>query len=291
MKMEHSLYRGMDQQNLQREYSPSSCIEDINVYISQYIDLSAQAREICAGKIHRDVCYGAGKRENMDIFSPATKAPLPVHVFIHGGYWQELSKDESSFAAPNFLDHDIIFIALDYCLAPEASLSEITDQARRGMMWIYDNIDHYGGDKQNITLSGSSAGGHLVAEILSSNWAAFGHKQCPFKGGTAISGVYDLSPLIHTDINEPLFLTQESAKAASPLFHIPDQACEMIFCYGENETSEFKRQSRDYHKTWQDKGLKSSLFEMAGFNHFDAPLELANPHSPLFKAVLKQISR
>lgn len=283
------LYKGMDHTTLQREYSPSICVDDINVYISQYVDLSSNAKIHFKSQMQGDVRYGSGIREKMDIFIPTGTGPHPVHVFIHGGYWQELSKDESCFAAANFLNHDIIFVALDYCLAPEATLPEIIDQVRRGMIWIYEFIDFHGGDPNNITLSGSSAGGHLVTEVLSTDWQAYGLDKCPFKGGTAISGVYDLTPLIYTDINDSLHLTEENVRDVSPFYHLPDDSCEMIFCYGDNETSEFKRQSQAYEKAWRSKNLPCQIFEMTGFNHFDAPLELANPDSRLFKAILQQI--
>ena len=119
------LYKTMDHETLEREYSPSSCIDDIMVYIEQYINQSATAREILKEHIRPNVKYGPETRSTMDVFIPEGKGPFPVHIFIHGGYWQELSKNESSFAAPNFLDHGIIFIALDYTLAPEANMSKI----------------------------------------------------------------------------------------------------------------------------------------------------------------------
>lgn len=289
MNKDKILYRGMDQETLQGQYSPSSCIDDINIYISQYVDLSAKEKKHLKSHLQENIRYGPGIRENMDIFIPAGKGPHPVHVFIHGGYWQELSKNESSFPASNFLNHDIIFVALDYCLAPDATVPEIIDQVRRGMIWIYEFIDFHGGDPTNITLSGSSAGGHLVTEVLSTDWQACGLDKCPFKGGTAMSGVYDLTPLIYTDINEPLHLTEENVRDVSPLYHLPGDSCEMIFCYGDNETSEFKRQTQAYEKAWRSKNLPCQIFEMTGFNHFDAPLELANPDSRLFKAILQQV--
>ncbi|MDG1438749.1 MAG: hypothetical protein P8P98_07195, partial [Emcibacteraceae bacterium] len=105
-------YHHMDKETLEREYSPSSCIDDIMVFINEYIDESKKARDALKDNITVDVKYGPEERSHMDVFIPyGTKekqnGPFPVHVFIHGGYWQELSKDESSFAAPNFLDHDI----------------------------------------------------------------------------------------------------------------------------------------------------------------------------------------
>jgi arylformamidase len=193
-----TLYRNMDKNTLEREYSPSSCVDDIMIYINQYIEQSRIAKEKLKHNLIKDVKYGSEPRSRMDIFTPkGTKKSFPIHVFIHGGYWQELSNEESAFAAPNFIDHDIIFIALDYTLAPKANLFEIVSQVRKGIVYIIENAEKYGGDKNNITISGSSAGGHLVAEILSMDWQKYGYEKCPLKGALAISGIYDLEPIVH----------------------------------------------------------------------------------------------
>jgi len=282
-------YKSMDHETLEREYSPSSCIDDIMVFIDQYIDKSAKAREICKANFRPNIKYGPEVRSHMDIFVPEGDGPFPIHVFIHGGYWQELSKNESCFAAPNFIDQNVIFIALDYSLAPDASMFEIVDQVRRGIISIIKNAAKFNGDASNITISGSSAGGHLVAEVLSMNWQSYGFKKCPLKGALAISGVFDLEPLVNTYVNEPLKMTTEDARKLSPLQHIPTESCPLIITYGENETSEFKRQSHEYMDACLRAGIECSYVDMPTFNHFDIVFDLNKKDSPLFQAVLQQI--
>jgi len=226
----------------------------------------------------------------MDIFIPDGEGSFPIHIFIHGGYWQELSKDESAFAAPNFIDHNVIFIALDYTLAPEASLFEIVEQVRGGIVSIIKNTGKLNGDISNITLSGSSAGAHLVAEILSTDWHKYGIIKYPIKGALCVSGIYDLVPLVDTYVNDPLKMTKDDAYKLSPINHIPSEACPLILTYGENETSEFKRQTHDFADAWQQSGLYFSYIDMPKFNHFDIILELNKKDSPLFQAVYNIIS-
>ncbi|MBL4612329.1 MAG: alpha/beta hydrolase [Emcibacter sp.] len=279
----------MDNETLTKEYSPSSCIDDVMVYIRQYEDQSRMADEKYGSQCHRNIKYGPAERAHMDIFAPKGRGPFPVHIFIHGGYWQELSKAESLFAAPNFLNHDIIFIALDYTLAPQASLYQIVDEVRQGVLWCLNNIADYNGDNQNITLSGSSAGAHLVAETLGMDWTAQGYDTYPIKGACEVSGIYDLRPLVPTYVNDPLHMTVKDATALSPLFHIPEKACPVIFSVGGNETNEFKRQTHDYQAAWKKAGHEATIVDMSAFNHFDIILELNNENSPLFKTVLAQM--
>ncbi len=282
-------YHHMNAQTLEREYNPSSCIDDIMVYIDQYAADSAKVRADLRGNLTANVKYGPEARSHMDVFAPKGDGPFPVHVFIHGGYWQELSKDENCFCAPIFLDHNVIFIAFDYTLAPQASLFEIVDQTRRGIISILKNADKFNGDKNNITISGHSAGGHLLAEVLSMNWQNYGYDKCPIKGAMAISGVYDLEPIVSTTVNDALHMTVEDAIKLSPLHHLPTNACPIAFTVGENETAEFHRQTEEYMNACTENGIKTAYLDMPVFNHFDIILELNNKNSPLFQTILNQI--
>ncbi|MCP4296026.1 MAG: alpha/beta hydrolase [Proteobacteria bacterium] len=284
-----NLYQNMDRRTLEREYSPSSCIEDIKVPIQQYIDQSQRVRQELKSQYFTRINYAEEERSVMDICVPEGASPFPVHVFIHGGYWQELSVNESTFAARNFLDHNIIFIALDYTLAPEKTLYEIIDQVKAGFLWIFNHIGEYGGDINNITLSGSSAGGHLAAEVLCMDWTNTNVSHVPFRGACSISGVFDLRPLVHTYVNVALGMNTDDAVALSPAFHLPKTACPMIFSYGGIETDEFKRQTRDFMERWREAGHSALFVEMPTFNHFDIVLDLCNKSSPLFNAILNQI--
>lgn len=270
---------------LERDYSPSTCVDDIGAYVGQYVKQSAQMRKIHAGGLHENVSYGAGARNNMDIFVPDGAGPFPVHVFIHGGYWQELSKRESAFAAGNFLDHNSIFVVLDYTLAPEANILQITAEVKAGLLWILRHIDFYDGDARKITVSGHSAGAHLLAMALGLDWEKEGFTACPFLAALLISGVYDLRPLVDTYINDALGMDKITAVAASPLLHLPDQTCPLMFSVGENETAAFKRQTSDYQMALAKAGFDSINIPMPGFNHFDVVLELGNAKSALFAAV------
>jgi arylformamidase len=53
--------------------------------------------------------------------------------------------------------------------------------------------------------------------------------------------------------------------------------------YGENETEEFKRQSEDYFRAMQEKGVSGECFELPVVNHFDIVMELNRPDSLLFR--------
>ncbi|MEW6989907.1 alpha/beta hydrolase [Colwelliaceae bacterium 6441] len=292
------LYQHFDLKTLEQEYSPSSCIDDINLYIQQYIDQSKTAllNAQMNNKVHVNLPYGKNKDEVLDLFLPFDPAhsKQKLQVYIHGGYWQELSKNESSFAASNFQQQGYHFAVLNYSLAPKATLTEIVEQNRRALIWLYHHANKYGYDNNEIYLSGSSAGGHLAMMMAFTDWSKYLNvNHTIIKGICAVSGIYDLTPIAHTYINAPLQLTDKEVKEYSPaLLKVNNtqlQSCSIIFAYGDNETQEFKRQSVAMKNKLDEQNLTTIIAEIKNRNHFDIIVDLANETSWLSQQVFLQM--
>lgn len=282
-----TVYRDFDQEALDLEYSPSVLIADIEGHLRLYEAKSAVARAKLNSQL--DVSYGASDDEVMDIFTPGIR-PAPVQLFIHGGNWQMLTKNESSASAPDFVTRGAAFAALNYALAPDAALDEIVRQCRAAVVWLFGKGAGHGLDPERIYLSGHSAGGHLVAMLLGTDWEAdFGLPRDVIKGATIVSGLFDLEPVRLSYINEALGLDREGALRNSPIAHLPETACPLTLAHGDNETAEFKRQTVEFAAAWRASGLACDVIELKGFNHFDVILELGHRDSPLGQAVLGQM--
>lgn len=301
------MYRNFDLKTLEKEYSPSSCIDDIGIYIEQYKTLSAAAKNtaIEQKKLIADIQYGSKNEKVLDLFFPfeTTQTKRKLQVYIHGGYWQELSKDESCFAATNFQKSGYHFAVINYSLAPHASLTEIVEQNRQALLFLYQHAQKYGYDKNEIYLSGSSAGGHLAMMMAFTDWSKYIEiEQNIVKGICAVSGIYNLTPIAQTYINEPLQLTEKEIAACSPLLFANERLglllreketinkCAFIMAYGDNETNEFKRQSTAMIHHLTEQKIKVTQAEIAQRNHFDVILDLADPKSWLCGEVVKQMS-
>lgn len=281
------IYRSFTKAELEREYSPSSCIPDINVFLRAYAERSRAARESC--RMIANIPYGPHTDEIFDFF-PAVSKNAPLQIFIHGGYWQALSKNDSSFAAPDFVRAGIAFVTLNYSLAPQAALDEIVRQCRAATAWLYRNAEQLGFAKNRIFVSGSSAGAHLAAMVAATNWQRdYNLPNGLVKGCTAVSGVFDLEPIRFTDVDAPLLLDAETARRNSPLFLRPIVPAKLIVCWGDNETAEFKRQSLEFAAAWENVENATEVFEMAGYNHFDVILALGDTTTALGQAVMRQM--
>jgi arylformamidase len=198
----------------EREYSPSSRVADVGVYLVEYARRSAAARAL-PNRFHC-LRYGPRPEQVLDYFPPS-RSGAPVQVFVHGGYWQELSRHESSFAAPGLLRDGAGFVALGYGLAPKYSLDEIVTMVREGLWWLVRRADELPGRPGAIHLSGSSAGAHLVTMALLDGWLPAGVRPVDvFASATLLSGIYDLRPLLATYVNDALGLDTASARPRRP---------------------------------------------------------------------------
>lgn len=260
------------------EYSPSSAIGGNYLpFIQAYAQLSQQA--LRAVPCIRDVRYGTAERTLIDYFPAPKQAndkPPGLLVFIHGGYWQELSKNESAFLAPAWHAAGFAHAVVGYTLAPQAKIGEIVAQCRAALHFLVTEAENLGHDPQRIVVAGSSAGGYLTA-------ACAADASLPLRGMVPISGVFDLRPLVGTSINTALGM---SLAEATELSQITSRSARVpsVVAWGQVETASFKQQSQSLAAHLRQAGRRCTELEMAGRNHFDVVHELGDPQSKLFEA-------
>lgn len=277
------VYREFDHSELAEAYSPSSCIDDLSVELEAYAARSAAARDRLT--VHRDLRYGLADCERLDFF-PASESDAPLQVFVHGGYWQELGKEDASFAAPDFVSRGAAFAAVGYGLAPAHSLDEIVAMVRRAVRWLSANAASLGVDPQRIHLSGSSAGAHLaIMALLDPDGGTAGR----IAGAALLSGVYDLEPIRLTYVNDALGLDPAGSYRNSPLHHLRPGLPPLVIARGGNETREFGRQHEDFAEVARRLGAPVVSLVEPQRHHFDLPYDLGRPESRLGAAVLAQM--
>src|SRR5689334_17250618 len=225
----------------------------------------------------RDLRYGSDPGALLDYFpAPPAARPAGLLVYIHGGYWQELSKDHSAFLAPAWHAAGFAHAVVGYTLAPAARLPHIVDQCRSALAWLRGSAASLGFDPGNIVVAGSSAGAYLAA-------ACADRLEPPLRGIVPVSGIYDVAPLIGTSINDALGLDESTASQMN-LLNQARRFCPAVVAWGEIETSEFKRQSGALAARLAAEHVACSSLEIAGRNHFDVIFELGYPASRLFAA-------
>ena len=235
-----------------------------------------------------DVRYGDGPGMTADLF-PAHDEGAPIQVFIHGGYWRAMDKSSHSFPAEGIVAAGGAAVSLDYALAPSVTLDTIVEQCRTAIEWVADNAGRLGGDPGRIFVSGHSAGGHLTGMMLCTDWAARGRPADLVKGGTPISGVFDLAPILETSINDDVRLDAAAAARNGPIHNLPAAGAPLIAVVGAGETPEFVAQNRTFAEAWRARGFAAEVMEIEGLHHFNVVSELGRPGSALTGAVLAQM--
>jgi len=261
------------------EYNNRARVPEHPAVIAGWVRDAAAWRETHPPRVLR---YGPGERNRIDLFAGSSDGPLVV--FIHGGYWQALDGSSFSHCARGLNAHGISVAVPTYDLCPAVTVGDIIAQMRMACRDLA-KLGH------PPIVSGHSAGGHLAACMLATDWPAFDAAlpKNPVRAAYAISGLFDLPPLVGTSINKALGLDEATAKAASPLFWPAPTHGSLDAVVGGNESVEYFRQSRTIVEAW-GRGIATRFGTVPDANHFTAIAPLADPDSPMVLR-LKELAR
>jgi arylformamidase len=242
------------------EYRPSTGVPDYLDILARW-EREAEAYRASA-PARLGIVYGDSPRQAMDIFLPEGER---LAMFIHGGWWRMLGRESFSHMARGLNGHGVAVAVVSYDLCPAVSIAQIVEQIRRACLFL----------GRPLSVFGHSAGGHLAAMAAATLTEVV--------SGTAISGAFDLMPLLNVSENEDWKLDAASARALSPI-HLPAPS---VFdaVVGARESSEFRRQSRALSQAW---GARYE--EMRGANHFTVLDPLTDPASAMVKRIVETCS-
>ena len=226
-----------------------------------------------------DLRYGGKERCVFDFFK-IKEYPETVIVFIHGGYWHQLSKDHWSHLAYAALKNDLGFAIPSYNLAPAATLVEIAEEIGQFLEFLAHEVS------SKFILVGHSAGGHLVTRMTCKSSNLKTEVRNRILRTISVSGIYDLKPLLNTKLNDILGIDLDIAKNESPVFLEPLQKSNLIFWVGAEERPEFLRQAGLIYEKWKGFDINSEINFERGKNHFSVIDDLEDQNSYLFKRII-----
>ena len=285
------VYRAYNQQELDAQYNLRPLVPNHPEIFNRYIRDGESTIERHQAVL--DIAYGPNQKQTLDLFPTSPREdPAPVICFIHGGYWRNKDKSDFHYLAPAFTQVGVNFVVVNYTLAPEASMDEIVEENREAVAWLVGHAAEYGADPKRVHVVGHSAGGHLVAMLMATDWSAQSTDppgNGPLAGATAISGLFDLEPIRLSYLNDSLQLDEEQALKNSPVGLVPTAKVPLILALGADETSEYHRQQAGLEEAWSQYDLPLSVVEMPGLNHYDVIDHLGHPGSALHHAVMDQV--
>ena len=264
------------------EYNNRARVPEHPVHMAEWVRNAKAYREAHAGRWHV-IRYGPGARHAIDFFPAENQGPIVV--FIHGGYWQAFDASSFSHLAAGLNAHGISVAIPSYDLCPNVAIADIIRQMRTAAR----ELARLG---RPLVMSGHSAGGHLAACMLATDWRALDAAlpEDLVTSAYAISGLFDLVPLVRTTVNNALRLDEVAARDASPLFWTAPARGSLDAVVGGNESAEYFRQSQSMVESWGAAGLATRFAAIPDANHFTAIAPLADPASPMTLR-LKQLAR
>lgn len=286
----------MNKDELERQFSPSqwshrmSADDVIKAHVAALKSGTEKARGLAQTLLN--VPYGEGDGEKLDVYVPSTSSlDVPLVIYLHGGYWQFLSKEESGFMAVPLASKGVVVVAVGYDVAPKGNMDLMVSQVRKSVVSVTQQYSHISG----LYLCGHSAGAHLVAMVLSTDWSQYSVTP-QIKGACLVSGIYDLLPILSTYVNEPLKMTEEVAIRNSPsqlVRQLKDSSsnCDIVVAVAQNDSPEFRKQSEDYFKALESSELKVRLEDVPNTDHFNIIEQLVDGEYHLTQLLLKMMGK
>lgn len=289
--MATAVYRTYDQDSLDKAYDNRGRFPDTADCKNAQSVGSDEAKAAYENKL--DVRFGDGDADLLDIYFGEGTGPRPIHVFFHGGYWKSNTKDDFGFVAKPFVPHGVTTVVVEYPLIPTVRMEGLIDRCRASLEWVWRSAESFGGDRNRITISGHSAGGHITAMMMQTDFPSYGEglPQDLIKAGCSISGVSDLEPVRLSFQNDELQLSAEEAKEFSTLFMEPAHSGPLLAVVGSLEGDEFVRQTTDLADAWSAKGMDVESWVMDGKHHFTTINQYLDPDSELSQKVRELISQ
>lgn len=243
-------------------------------------NLAASASSRARLKRRLDVSYGEGARQRLDLFFPEdATGPLPIHMFIHGGYWYRNDKEMFAFPAETITASGAIAAIVEYTLIPGARMEQLVDEVRQAARWLVANAAEFGGDPSAFSASGHSAGGHLASYLAARAPHEREASGIPVKSLLLVSGLYDLRPIATSSLQVNLGLTDEEVARFSPLDAEQLPGPKVVLAVGKNETEPFHLQAQDLCFAAEQRGLHYERITLSDLDHMTIVRDLGVPGS------------
>lgn len=266
-----SLYRGMDRAALDVAYNNVKAVADFGAVLTDFQTRSASVYARHGWR--RNLEYGAGDRQRFDLACGTGAADTPTVIYVHGGYWQSLRKEDFAFIAEGPLAWGLNVILAEYTLAPHASMTQMVGEIGSLLDFVAKHRVALGVAGGRVSLVGHSAGAHL----------SLVHRSHPLLSHTmAISPLVDLEPISLSWLNEKLNLTADEVELFSPVRRIT-KGSETTVVVGLSELPELVRHADDYAVAIKSAGQGDRYLAFEGRDHFSILEELATPTGLLAK--------
>lgn len=228
-------------------------------------------------------------KHRLDVFVPEGLVDVPVLFFVHGGSWSSGDKSAYAFVGRTFASQGFATVVINYRLSPEVRHPAHIEDVARAFTWTYKNVLRYGGNPEQIFITGHSAGGHLIALLaLDEKYLqAQGLTLKTIKGVMPLSGIYDVTVIPPGTSYDAVFGTDpEVRRDASPITHVGPNAPPFLIVYAEFEYPTLDVQAQQFFELLKQNGNDAGLLEIPGRDHIGLAASIGSPDDPTTEAMM-----
>ena len=281
------IYLEYDQAQLDAQYDQATLVPDLSDYHARWTLRTKTAKE--RYQCHEHVAYGEHPDEWIDVYRSNASEPAPILIFFHGGAWLSQQIGLTGNAAEAYVDAGAIYIAVNFSVAPDASLDVMVGQCREATAFIARNAHIWKGDARRIYIVGHSSGAHLASNVVVTGWEKYGLPSDTIKGFAVTSGPYDLEPVRLSKRNLYLNLDQGGVDRNSAAKHLHSALPHAVVAWGCKELIEFQRQSAAFASAWEAATGSVQTLIFPENNHFDQCDEVAKMDGKFTLAILSMM--
>jgi acetyl esterase/lipase len=247
-----------------------------------------------------DITYNAAKdadpvRHKLDVYVPKGAKDFPVMMFVHGGTWKSGNKELYERLGVNFAKQGIVTVIINYRLSDGKGSVKHPDHIKdiaKAFAWMKENASKYGGSKDQLFISGHSAGGHLVS-LLATDESYLKAEKCSIadiRGVVSVSGVYTITNLF-SGFHEAFGSEAAVCKAASPTTHVKEKHPPFLIAYGNKDFPLFDLMADNFAKKLQECKCEAKVMKLDR-DHISIVFEMGTkPEDPLAQAMVEFIKR
>lgn len=255
---------------------------------------------------------GGHERHKLDLFLPKEASePLPLIIWIHGGAWQNGSKDGCPPLRKGYIEQGYAVASINYRLSGHAIFPAQIEDCKAAIRWLRGHAEEYNLDPDRFGVWGSSAGGHLVALVGTSGGVSefdvgdFMEQSSSVQAVCDFYGPTDLIAFVrtpgytkHADIHSPeskligglVLENEKQAASANPIEYINEDDPPFLIVHGDKDPVVPINQSELLFKAMKSHNLSVHFHTIHGAGHggagFDT-LELNEMVLKFFDSTLK----
>jgi acetyl esterase/lipase len=237
--------------------------------------------------VHRDLAYGPGPRQKMDIYVPdGLKQPAPIILFFYGGNWDSGAKDLYLAFGEAFASEGFVVAVADYRLYPAVKYPAFLEDSANAFRYVEQHVGAYGGDPGRIFLAGHSAGAYNAIMLVSDPHYLkdAGTDISHVRGAIGLAGPYNFLPLTSSSLIA-MFGGAER-KDTQPITYIDGKRPPMLLAAGTEDETVSPGNSTSMAAKLRSFGSPVEVKLYPGLGHIGLLLSLARPFR--YRSTLRQ---